>query len=71
MRQLLLALALLILSTQASFAGESAGELWERALLNAKRHCTLPGPRPGQKMLVVAALGACLWYAGEMHPWLR
>jgi hypothetical protein len=62
MRFLLLALPLLLLSTQASFAAESAGELWERALLNAKRHGTLPGPRPGQKCLWSRPLGACLWY---------
>jgi hypothetical protein len=53
---------LLLLSTQVSFAAESAGELWERALLNAKRHGTLPGPRPGQKCLWSRPLGACLWY---------
>ena len=69
MRHLLLALALLILSTQASFAWESAGELWERALLNAKRHGTLPGPSAGAEMLVVAALGCVpVVHASENGP---
>jgi hypothetical protein len=62
MRFVLLTLGLLLIPTQASFAGESAGELWERALLNAKRHGTLAGPRPGQKCLWSRPLGACLWY---------
>ena len=43
-------------------AAESAGEQWERALLNGKRHGSLPGPRPGQKCLWSKPLGACLWY---------
>jgi hypothetical protein len=62
MRLLLLALPLLLITTQASFAAESAGEMWERALLSAKRNGTLPGPRPGQKCLWSRPLGACLWY---------
>jgi hypothetical protein len=62
MRPLLLSLCLLLVSTHASLAGQSAGERWEQALLNAKRHGTLPGPRPGQKCLWSRPLGACLWY---------
>lgn len=63
MKLLLLALCLLIVSTHASLAGQrSAGQQWEQALLNAKRHGTLPGPRPGQKCLWSKPLGACLWY---------
>ena len=62
MKPLLLALCLLIVSTHASLAGQSAGQQWEQALLNAKRSGTLPGPRPGQKCLLSKPLGACLWY---------
>jgi hypothetical protein len=63
MKPLLLALCLLIVSTHASLAGQkSPGQQWEQALLNAKRHGTLPGPRPGQKCLWSKPLGACLWY---------
>ncbi len=61
MRPLLLALCLLLVSAPAAFASESAGEQWERALLNGK-HGSLPGPRPGQKCLWSKPLGACLWY---------
>jgi hypothetical protein len=62
MRVLLLSLCVLFLSTQFSFAGQSAGQRWEQALLTAKRNGTLPGPRPGQKCLWSKPLGACLWY---------
>ena len=62
MRPILLCLCLLVVTTCPSLAGRSAGEQWEQALLNAKRHGTLPGPRPGQKCLWSKPLGACLWY---------
>ena len=62
MRPLLLALSLLLISTDVSLAGPSVGQRWEQALLNAKRNGTLPGPRPGQKCLWSKPLGACLWY---------
>ena len=62
MRPLLLALFLLLISTNVSLAGQSVGQRWEQALLNAKRNGTLPGPRPGQKCLWSKPLGACLWY---------
>lgn len=41
---------------------ETAGEKWERSLLEKKRAGTLPGPRPGQKCLWSQRLNACLWY---------
>jgi hypothetical protein len=50
------------LSTEAALAHQSAGEQWEQALLSAKRHGTLAGPRPGQVCLWSKPLGACLWY---------
>jgi hypothetical protein len=62
MRILLLAICLLALSAEASHARQNAGQLWEQALLSAKRHGTLPGPRPGQVCLWSKPLGACLWY---------
>ena len=62
MRPLLLASFLLLISTNATLAGQSVGQRWEQALLNAKRNGTLPGPRPGQKCLWSKPLGACLWY---------
>jgi hypothetical protein len=62
MKPILLASCLLLISTQISLAGQSAGQRWEQALLSAKRHGTLPGPRPGQKCLWSKPLGACLWY---------
>ena len=62
MKPLLLASCVLLISTQISLAGHSAGQRWEQALLSAKRHGTLPGPRPGQKCLWSKPLGACLWY---------
>ena len=62
MRPLLLALCLLLVSAPGAFASESAGEQWERALLNGQKHGSLPGPRPGQKCLWSKPLGACLWY---------
>ncbi len=62
MRILVLATCLFALSTEASLARQNAGQLWEQALLNAKRHGTLPGPRPGQACLWSKPLGACLWY---------
>ena len=55
-------LALAILSVPAVAAGETAGEQWEKALLNAKRTGQWPGPKPGQKCLWSERLGACLWY---------
>jgi hypothetical protein len=61
MRPLLLA-SLLLISTKASLAGQSVGQRWEQALLNAKRNGTLPGPRPRQKCLWSKPLGACLRY---------
>jgi hypothetical protein len=62
MRPLLLALSLLLISTNASLAGQSLGQRGEQALLNAKRNVALLGPRPGQKCLWSKPLGACLWY---------
>ena len=62
MKPLLLGLCLLIVTTHSSLAGQSVGQQWEQALLSAKRHGTLPGPRPGQKCLWSKPLGACLWY---------
>ena len=62
MRPLLLALSLLLISINASLAGQSVGQRSEQALLIAKRNGTLPGPRPGQKCLWSKPLGACLWY---------
>ena len=62
MRLLLPALCLLLVSTHASLAAESVADRWEQALLSAKRHGTLPGPRPGQKCLWSRPLAACLWY---------
>jgi len=71
MRLLLLALALLLIPAQVSFAGQSAGERWEQALLKAKRQGTLPSPRPGQKCLWSRTLGACLWYSrAKLDLWL-
>jgi hypothetical protein len=61
MRPLLLALSLLLISTNVSLAGQSVGQRWDQARLNAKRNGTLPGPRPGQKCLWSKPLGACLW----------
>ena len=52
MRPIFLAICLIALSTEAALAHQSAGEQWEQALLSAKRHGTLAGPRPGQ---------VCLW----------
>jgi hypothetical protein len=72
MRLSLLAVCLLLVSTQLSFAAQSAGARWEQALLTAKRHGTLAGPRPGQKCLWSQPLGACLWYTpAKWDPWLR
>ncbi|MGH6749958.1 MAG: hypothetical protein ACRECI_11670 [Methyloceanibacter sp.] len=62
MRPIFLAICLLALSTEAGLARQSAGEQWEQALLSAKRHGTLAGPRPGQACLWSKPLGACLWY---------
>jgi hypothetical protein len=62
MRTILLALCLFAFSTEVSLARQSAGAQWEQALLSAKRHGTLPGPRPGQVCLWSKPLGACLWY---------
>ena len=41
----------------------SAADRWERSLLEMKKAGTLPGPRPGQRCLWSARLGACLWYS--------
>ena len=46
----------------ASEQRPTAGERWERALLDAKRRGRLPGPKPGQRCLWSEKLGACLWY---------
>ena len=62
MRPIFLAICLIALSTEAALAHQSAGEQWEQALLSAKRHGTLAGPRPGQVCLWSKPLGACLWY---------
>jgi hypothetical protein len=62
MRPIFLAICLIALSTEAALAHQSAGEQWEQALLSAKRHGTLAGPRPGQVCLWAKPLGACLWY---------
>jgi hypothetical protein len=48
MRPIFLAICLIALSTEGALAHQSAGEQWEQALLSAKRHGTLAGPRPGQ-----------------------
>ena len=62
MRPILLAICVLALSTGATLARQNAGAQWEQALLAAKRHGTLAGPRPGQVCLYSKPLGACLWY---------
>ena len=62
MRPIFLAICLIALSTEAALAHQSAGEQREQALLSAKRHGTLAGPRPGQVCLWSKPLGACLWY---------
>jgi hypothetical protein len=62
MKPLLLTVCLLLVSASSALAGQSAGEQWENALLNAKKHGDLGGPRPGQKCLWSKPLGACLWY---------
>ena len=62
MRPIFLAICLIALSTEAALAHQSDGEQWEQALLSAKRHGTLAGPRPGQVCLWSKPLGACLWY---------
>ncbi len=62
MRSFVLTLCFVVVSTYPSLASQSAGERWEQALLSAKRHGTLAGPRPGQKCLWSKPLGACLWY---------
>jgi hypothetical protein len=62
MRPIFLAICLIALSTEGALAHQSAGEQWEQALLSAKRHGTLAGPRPGQVCLWSKPLGACLWY---------
>ena len=53
--------ALILVSSSAVAADNpTAGDQWERALLDAKKRGDLPGPKPGQRCLWSAKLGAAL-----------
>ena len=55
--------ALILVSSSAVAADNpTAGDQWERALLDAKKRGDLPGPKPGQRCLWSEKLGACLWH---------
>jgi hypothetical protein len=68
-KSLLLAFCLLLVFAPAAFADASPGARWEQALLTAKKHGSLPGPRPGQKCLWSKSLGGCLWYTPAKWSW--
>jgi len=60
-------------SADAADRGDSAADQWERALLEAKRNGTLPGPRADQQCVWSPELSACLWFKPEkfkLQPWI-
>jgi hypothetical protein len=72
MKSTLIALGLIIVSTQFALAEESVGQRWENSLLAHKRSGTLAGPRPGQKCLWSKQLNGCLWYTpGRWNLYLQ
>jgi hypothetical protein len=72
MKPTLIALGLIIVSTQFALAEESVGQRWENSLLAHKRSGTLAGPRPGQKCLWSKQLNGCLWYTpGRWNLYLQ
>jgi len=62
MKSTLIALGLVLVSTQFALAAESVGQRWEDSLLTHKRNGTLAGARQGQKCLWSKQLNGCLWY---------
>lgn len=62
MRQIVAVLFVLFVLLALPAWAETAGDKWERSLLEMKQKGTLPGPKPGQKCLWSERLNACLWY---------